>query len=446
MSTELTQAGDCTASITLLEPGSNTKKRASDGSWNLSELVSEIKIIESISSPTIRGELTIFDATDFINTLYGNDLWKIDLTAGGIKHSYILQCYEISARVRQEKKEAYVINLVSPEFIVNETLNVFGAFKAQDGSLHVKEILEDQFKNKKKLYLEKTKKVRFTVPNWRPFDTINYLATKVVRSSSTGDVEQGAFAFYENARGFNFKSLDQMVEDITSQGEKPTYVYGPKNLDDDALKKQYLIDKVTFPTSFNALKNLRQGTWSGYVIGLDPSSLAESTLPTKDQRVAASTSYYSIEKMFKHMSHLEKKGHMPLDIKNSAIRSIVTAPKRIKYKCLPIHLWDMPKAGNQTQVGGKTLEKTMDTTKYNFLRKKSLEAIQLQVEVPGNLGLYAGEGIKVELPRMQAKNDKIELDKMYSGTYMIGGVVHHYKVTNLQTSLHLLKDSVKVTK
>ena len=48
MSTELTQAGDCTASITLLEPGSNTKKRASDGSWNLSELVSEIKIIESI--------------------------------------------------------------------------------------------------------------------------------------------------------------------------------------------------------------------------------------------------------------------------------------------------------------------------------------------------------------------------------------------------------------
>ena len=86
----------------------------------------------------------------------------------------------------------------------------------------------------------------------------------------------------------------------------------------------------------------------------------------------------------------------------------------------------------------------MDTTKYNFLRKKALEAIQLQIEVPGNLQLHAGEGIKVELPRMMAKNDKIELDKMYSGTYMIGGVVHHYKVTNLQTSLHLLKDSIKV--
>ena len=440
----LNQAGDTSASICLLEPGTLTKRRSGDGAWNLSELVSEIKITESISSPTIRGELTVFDATDFINTLHGNDMWKIDLTAGGVKYEYILQCYEISARVRQEKKEAYIINLVSPEFIINETKNVFGAFKPQDGSLHVKEILEEEFSNKKKLYLETTKKVRFTAPNWRPFDTINYIASHVVRSSSTGDVEQGAFAFFETARGFNFKSLDQMIEDITSNGEKPTYVYGPKSLADDALKNSYLIDRVTFPTSFNALKNLRQGTWSGYVMGLDPSSLAESQLPTKDKRVQASTSYYSIENMFKHMSHLEKKGNMPLDTGNSAIRSIVTAPKRIKYKVLPIHLWDLPKGQNQTLPQGKTLEKTMDTTKYNFLRKKALEAIQLQIEVPGNLQLHAGEGIKVELPRMMAKNDKIELDKMYSGTYMIGGVVHHYKVTNLQTSLHLLKDSIKV--
>ena len=456
------QAGETSLKVFLLEDDAKTPRTGSGGEKNMVELVSELKIIESLSSPTIRAEMSIFDATDFINTLHGNDYWKIELEAGEVKHTYVLQCYEINSRLREEKKEAYVINLVSTEFIYNETMNVFGAYKPLDSAVHVRKILKDSesLNSGKKFFSESTKKFRFTAVNWRPFDAINFIASKVVRSSSTGDVEQGAFVFYENAKGFHFKSIDQMIEDSNANKDtKPTYVYGQKSIEDNPLKNQYLIDKVSYPTSFNALKSLRMGAWSGYIMGLDPTSLGESRLPTKSTKVAAKTSWYGYEKMFKGMSKLEKGGNIPIDIKSSSIKSLINRPKRIKYKVLPTHLYDLPSGTsgkgstrkfkqwentNTLKSQGKNLDHHMETAAYNFLRKKAIEAIQLQIEVPGNLGLYAGEGIKVEIPRMLAKGSKVELDKMYSGNYLIGGVVHTYKTTNTQTTLHLLKDSIKV--
>ena len=453
------QAGETTLKVFLLEDDAKTPRTGSGGEKNLVELVSELKIIESISSPTIRAELSIFDATDFINTLHGNDYWKIELEAGEIKQTYIMQCYEINSRLREEKKEAYVINLVSTEFIYNETINIFGAKKPKDAAVHIKEIVKEDGGNGlasgKKLFSEATKKFRFTSVNWRPFDAINFICSKVVRSSSTGDVEQGAFVFFENAKGFHFKSIDKMIEDCVANKDKSTYVYGQKSIEDNPLKNQFLIDRVNYPTSFNALKSLRMGAWSGYVMGLDPTSFGESNLPTKSKKVAAKTSWYGYEKTFKSMSILEKGGKIPVDTSNARVKDLLNRPKRIKYKILPTHLYDLPTTKNRRQFKqweqsntlknqGKNLDHHIDTASYNFLRKKAIEAIQLVIEVPGNLGLYAGEGIKVEIPRMLAKGSKVELDKMYSGNYLIGGVVHTYKTTNTQTTLHLLKDSIKV--
>ena len=161
------QAGETTLKVFLLEDDAKTPRTGSGGEKNLVELVSELKIIESISSPTIRAELSIFDATDFINTLHGNDYWKIELEAGEIKQTYIMQCYEINSRLREEKKEAYVINLVSTEFIYNETINIFGAKKPKDAAVHIKEIVKEDggkgLASGKKLFSEATKKFRLNL-------------------------------------------------------------------------------------------------------------------------------------------------------------------------------------------------------------------------------------------------------------------------------------------
>jgi len=435
-----------TALAAFLLDGNGKIRTAKDGSRNIVELISSLKIVESISSPTVYAEISIFDATDFINTLIGNEYWRIDLESGGYNITYIFQCYEITARVKSEKKEAYVLKLVSPAFINNEVTNVFGSYAPKDASAHVKEILSMVTtlggKGGAKLDAESGNKLRFTSPNWRPFDAINFIASKATRSGGSSDNPQGAYIFYENALGYHFKTIDKLIEDARDQ-EKPTYVYGQKALSDNPSKNNFLISKLSFPHSFNSIRNLRQGTWSGYIIGLDPSTFGESVLPTKNKKVTAQTGYYTIEDTFKRMSKLEKGGKLPIDVNNPEIKKLINNPKRVHYRALPTHLWDSTKSDGSS-TGSRNLNNYLDTASYNYLRKKSLEAIQLEITVPGNLNLFAGAGIDVQIPRMQVKRKKAELDKVYSGTYLIGGVTHNYRVSELLTTLHLLKDSIKV--
>lgn len=435
-----------TALAAFLLDSNGQIRTAKDGSRNIVELISSLKIVESISSPTVYAEISIFDATDFINTLIGNEYWRIDLESGGYNITYIFQCYEITARVKSEKKEAYVLKLVSPAFINNEVTNVFGSYAPTDAAAHVKKILGMVTtlggKGGAKLDAESANKLRFTSPNWRPFDAINFIASKATRSGGSSDNPQGAYIFYENALGYHFKTIDKLIEDARDQ-EKPTYVYGQKALSDNPSKNNFLISKLSFPHSFNSIRNLRQGTWSGYIIGLDPSTFGESVLPTKNKKVTAQTGYYTIENTFKRMSKLEKGGKLPIDINNPEIKKLINNPKRVHYRALPTHLWDSTKSDGSS-TGSRNLNNYLDTASYNYLRKKSLEAIQLEITVPGNLNLFAGGGVNVQIPRMQVKRKKAELDKVYSGIYLIGGVTHTYRVSELLTTLHLLKDSIKV--
>jgi len=435
-----------TALAAFLLDSNGQIRTAKDGSRNIVELISSLKIVESISSPTVYAEISIFDATDFINTLIGNEYWRIDLESGGYNITYVFQCYEITARVKSEKKEAYVLKLVSPAFINNEVTNVFGSYAPTDAAAHVKKILGMVTtlggKGGAKLDAESANKLRFTSPNWRPFDAINFIASKATRSGGSSDNPQGAYIFYENALGYHFKTIDKLIEDARDQ-EKPTYVYGQKALSDNPSKNNFLISKLSFPHSFNSIRNLRQGTWSGYIIGLDPSTFGESVLPTKNKKVTAQTGYYTIENTFKRMSKLEKGGKLPIDINNPEIKKLINNPKRVHYRALPTHLWDSTKSDGSS-TGSRNLNNYLDTASYNYLRKKSLEAIQLEITVPGNLNLFAGGGVNVQIPRMQVKRKKAELDKVYSGIYLIGGVTHTYRVSELLTTLHLLKDSIKV--
>lgn len=436
-----------TALAAFLLDSNGQIRTAKDGSRNIVELISSLKIVESISSPTVYAEISIFDATDFINTLIGNEYWRIDLESGGYNITYVFQCYEITARVKSEKKEAYVLKLVSPAFINNEVTNVFGSYAPTDAAAHVKKILGMVTtlggKGGAKLDAESANKLRFTSPNWRPFDAINFIASKATRSGGSSDNPQGAYIFYENALGYHFKTIDKLIEDARDQ-EKPTYVYGQKALSDNPSKNNFLISKLSFPHSFNSIRNLRQGTWSGYIIGLDPSTFGESVLPTKNKKVTAQTGYYTIENTFKRMSKLEKGGKLPIDVNNPEIKKLINNPKRVHYRALPTHLWDSTKSDGSS-TGSRNLNNYLDTASYNYLRKKSLEAIQLEITVPGNLNLFAGTGVNVQIPRMQVKRKKAELDKVYSGTYLIGGVTHNYRVSELLTTLHLLKDSIKVS-
>jgi hypothetical protein len=76
------------------------------------------------------------------------------------------------------------------------------------------------------------------------------------------------------------------------------------------------------------------------------------------------------------------------------------------------------------------------------MRIESLKNIKLMITIPGNLDLYAGSGIKVILPATYKRNTTTDIDRKYSGRYVIGGLTHKIMGTTMMTEALLLKDSV----
>lgn len=420
------------------------KNSISTGS-NLFSLVAELVLEESIDFPAIRGTVTITDSADFYRNLMGNEIWVFKFTSGqGVSHTYQLQTYAISSRIRNEKSELYVIQLIDPTFLKNETINVFGAFADKKCSEYVTDLLT----NKKYLGLknslikvEDTKDPKnFVIPNWRPYDAITFFADKSIRSVEKGSIYQSGFIFYHSITGYHFKSIDKMIADINANSKNPEYSYSPKNISAKAKKQdENSIISVTFPDTFNSLQNVRNGTWSGSVAGVNPVFMNKSNVTTVNKQINVANQKYNIVDMFSKMEHLDN-GSIPLNIDDPATKQLLTKSKRTRFKVLPQNVF----SGENNPNYGNALQTDVSRAAYTYLRKNSMEAIKLSIVVPGNTSLYAGTGIRINIPSMVATGSgRIEPDLMYSGLYLIASVRHRYSVNTSTTELFLLKDSIK---
>lgn len=412
---------------------------------NLFALVSELVIEESIDFPAIRGTVTVNDSADFYRNLMGNEIWVFKFKSGkGVTQTYQLQTYSISSRIRSEKTELYVIQLIDPTFLKNETVNVFGAFADKKCSDYVEDILTNsKYLGLKKsmINVETTKDPKnFIIPNWRPYDAINFIADKSIRSVEKGSIYQSGFIFYHSITGYHFTSIDKMISDINNSKSILTYSYSPKNISAAAKSKdEYSIISVTFPDMFNTLLNVRNGTWSGSVAGVNPVFMNKSNVTTVNKQINVANQRYNIVDMFPKMEHLDN-GSIPININDPATKQLLTKSKRTRFKVLPQNVF----SGENNPNYGNALQSDVSRASYAYLRKNSMEAIKLSIVVPGNTSLYAGTGIRINIPRMVATGSgRIEPDTMYSGLYLIGAVRHRYSVNTSTTELFLLKDSIK---
>ena len=75
------------------------------------------------------------------------------------------------------------------------------------------------------------------------------------------------------------------------------------------------------------------------------------------------------------------------------------------------------------------------------MRMESLKQCQMTIVVPGNLDLYAGGGVEINIPTTYKDGDTPKRDAKYSGRWLIAAVAHKAVGLNFQTELALMKDS-----
>ena len=448
------ESGDVEVKVNVYRNGN--KLQSSDGADDIYDFITGIEIYESITSSTIEAKFLFNDGSGFIGAMTGSEQFRVIIRGTILDRVYWFRAYDIEARSRLNTTDNFIVNCVSDEFLQNEVTNVFGnsqvVFDSTSSSEIVEQILKTDnryIKTQKKIYIEEsTNKQQFIATNWRPFDCVYWLSQRSVRKARKGGTLQNGFVFYENGLGFNFKSIDKIIDDVNNQTESDTnftsgasklytYVYSTKSSGSDA-SDQFKIETIVFPEERDFLTGLRNGAWAGFSIGFDPVTVTQSKMGlSTDMSVDAYR--YGINAIWPKMSHLNESGSVnPLSQLDTSIKSIVDYPRRTRYTILSNQIFD-PKYQNNPQ---KNYEELVELQAYQWMRIESLKNIKLMVKFPGNLDLYAGNGINIILPATYKRNQTTDVDRKYSGKYVIGGLTHKIVGTTMSTEALLLKDSI----
>jgi hypothetical protein len=440
-------ANDVSFSLKLRRNGSYVKN--SEGATNIEDFVMACTVQEGIDSAGMQADIVLQDSAGLINTLTGSEEWVIRIDTVHGQAVYSMFAYAIESRARSGNAESYIVKCVSFEFLKNEATNLFGSSnnifdKDASSEKIVKKILKKILETNKKLFIEdSSNKHNFIATNWRALDTIYWLCQRSIRTGSTGNAQNG-FLFWENLMGYHFKSIDRMIEDVSGQSydkdSNPSrgkaklyrYTYEPKRTDDGATD-DLKIEGIVFPNERNYLVGLRNGAWAGHSVGLDPTVVPNSKVSVEN-RTSDVQYQYSISDTWKKMSHL--RGKNPVESFDDGVKAMVLTPRRIRYSFLPNRIFDTG-AGDNTQYN-----EIPEMQAYQHLRVESLKNLQVLVTIPGNVDLYSGYGIDIKIPATKPKNDKLVVDRKYSGRYIIAGIRHKFDGKHLSTEMLLYRDSI----
>ena len=309
---------------------------------------------------------------------------------------------------RESNREAVFLDLVSKWEMKNKTTAVHDKYSNVTIGDAVIIILKRKLGVDYDFFsVEATKNMYdFTGKGKSPFEIITDLARKAVPVK--GDP---GFFFYETQDGFNFKSVNSLV----SQEPKQVYVYNgsfraDQKGDDNDFK---ILKQPNFIKDQNVVTALESGTYASRNIFFNPFNKEYA------------------ERIYK----INDKGGIDQALGNS----VEVDDELTGYIRTNKHILDIGslKVGVSTSINNSPAEwQAKSTMRYNILHSQIL-----QMMVPCNLELRAGDVIKVEIESLENEKCSEGVDKRQSGKYLILHLCHFFDTTKSVTSLTLVRDT-----
>ena len=198
----------------------------------ISALITEINIYQSLDSPYMSGHLMMNDSDDVSSTLpfIGNErlLFKVS-TPGRLPidfNHYHAVAYNVKKRTHSsDRSQVVLLDFTSLDNFRNTYKKVSKAFKGEISSM-VETILRSpkHLGSSKPINIEKTLGIRkFVIPNVPPYVAINILKEEAI----SAEEKSAHYVFYENQLGYHFRSLDSLLGKRKEQAvtAKGTYIY-----------------------------------------------------------------------------------------------------------------------------------------------------------------------------------------------------------------------------
>ena len=403
---------------------SRTKKKTGQGSQgktttkSVNGKVTSFSYYESLYSPVVTAKVIYIDSGESTKNqleISGNEdvRFKIQSKYGTLdfnrKNANSGMKVKGSPQTgRESNREAVFLDLVSKWEMKNKTTAVHDKYSNVTIGDAVIIILKRKLGVDYDFFdVEATKNMYdFTGKGKSPFELITDLARKAVPVK--GDP---GFFFYETQDGFNFKSVHSLV----SQEPKQVYVYnGSFRADQTGDENDFkILNQPNFIKDQNVVTALESGTYASRNIFFNPFNKEFA------------------ERIYK----INDKGGIDQALGNS----VEVDDELTGYIRTNKHILDIGslKVGVSTSINNSPAEwQAKSTMRYNILHSQIL-----QMMVPCNLELRAGDVIKVEIESLENEKCSEGVDKRQSGKYLILHLCHFFDTTKSVTSLTLVRDT-----
>lgn len=349
-------------------------------------LVSEIQIRQDMYLGIMSGELLVTDGRDLlaITGAHGGEYiyLHIEVPEQRIFLKKAFRIYKIGNRTPADGTQHYVIYFMSDELFNSHTIKINKAYQNTTISEIARDIMVNYLKiPEKRVFLDPTTEaVSLIIPNWRPIEALNWLASRAFNGGDT------CYMFYENFGGFHFRSVQSIFR-------SPTVVKVPFSLENKRGMKQldmdkFSIDEYTAVRDFDILSTVSSGGYATRLLGVDP---INQSLTKNDFNLT------QINKLYPN-APMSDGGDL--------------------FKKYETHLL--------TYLQADGIENWIKRTMSLALLNSSV----YEVTVPGNMGLNVGTMVNLRIPYTVTPAEGDMWDKKKGGRFMVAATNHKFDLVN----------------
>jgi hypothetical protein len=397
---------------------------------DIKELVQEISIYESVISASLYCQIVVTDIGENLISslpLMGQERIEFEISTASADYVLNFYLYKIDGRVMQEKNQAYVMHLVSLEALHNESTRIMERVDGIKSHDFLKEKLTTQtpsgiFTKKKFDFDESLHPFNMYVPNWRLFDTAIWMAR---RSVPVGFKNSVGYLFYETIDGFKFKSIDTLYRQESYPSNNIKYTFTQANTGaKGTTQNNFRILNYSSPKAFDIFNDLRNGAFCHRSVYVDINNRIFRVFNT------------NAAKYWNDMQHLDNTKPFRMDSEDKVLQF----PTRIIYRPTTMSTFGWKEIDDTDDKNIDQVNKSYEKSIYRYY---FLEYNKLEITVPGDLKIRAGNTIKISIPSPKRKKDgTVEEDKRISGKYLVHSVRHTIlNRTELRTTITLARDS-----
>ena len=445
---------------------------------DITNIIVEINLFEDIFKSAMTGSIIIADTNNLVDNMpvVGQEFVSFKISTPGIDRSdldfdyskNVFCVYEVGGREKSgTSSEIVEFKICSPELLRNERTRVSRSFEQTVDEIVTSLLTDPKYiDTKKDIFVESTSGIRKIVsPNFHPFSLIKNL-TKEAMSHKDNSPH---FLFFENTRGFHFRSLQSLY----AEGISGEYHYGDKGFEDasDASGSSGRISQafkraleLSVPQKNNVLADINGGMLGSTLIMHDiyNKKYTKSTFSYFDnhndfERLEGDTQMYAPPKY----------NPVPIDEESNTVgsftdarihlhpTSITTDDNDAQYMTVDVNT---EKA--QAEEDRLGIDPDRDKTEKIYLNYASNRAdkwllqrqqrmhelntgMVVNMTINGNTSVEVGQVVELYVPVPGTDHEKTGTSKHQSGRYLISKLRHSFSQPTRTHLIHLqlTKDS-----